>query len=88
MLGKQVTSFEQAVEYVREKIKFKEKAASKVEAAKAGGGSATRGRQGNKQPQKPNIPIIQDAAQGAKLTNEELDAMRKRAQKLDERLNR
>jgi replication initiation and membrane attachment protein len=87
MLGKQVISYEQAVEYVREKIRFKEKAASKVEAAKVGGGSATRGRQGNKQ-QKPNIPIIQETAQGAKLTSEELDAMRKRAQKLDERLNR
>jgi replication initiation and membrane attachment protein len=88
MLGKQVASYEQAVEYVREKIRFKEKAASKVEAAKAGGGSATRGRQGKQGSQKPNIPIVQNTSQASRLTGEELEAMRKRAQKLDEKLNR
>lgn len=85
MLGKQIASYEQAVEYVREKIKFKEKAASKAEAAKAGGGAATRGRQGK---QKPHIPIIQDTAKSARLTDEELEAMRRKAQKLDEKFNR
>jgi replication initiation and membrane attachment protein len=71
---------------VREKLRYKEKAASKVEAAKAGGGSATRGRQGKQQ--KPQIPIIQDTAQPtAKLTEDELETMRKRAQRLDEKFN-
>jgi replication initiation and membrane attachment protein len=86
MLGKQVVSYEQAVDYVREKLRFKEKALSKVEAAKSGGGTATRGRQGSKQ--KPNIPIIQDSSQALRLTDEELEIMRKRAQKLDEKFNR
>jgi replication initiation and membrane attachment protein len=85
MLGKQVVSYEQAVEYIREKIRYKEKVASKVEAAKAGGNTATRGRQGK---QKPNIPIVQDVAQTTRITDEELETMRKRAQKLDEKFNR
>jgi replication initiation and membrane attachment protein len=86
MLGKQIATYEQAVEYVREKLRYKEKAASKVEAAKAGGSSATRGRQGKQQ--KPQIPIIQDTAQPtAKLTEDELETMRKRAQRLDEKFN-
>jgi replication initiation and membrane attachment protein len=87
MLGKQIATYEQAVEYVREKLRYKEKTASKVEAAKAGGSSATRGRQGKQQ--KPQIPIIQDTAQPtAKLTEDELETMRKRAQRLDEKFNR
>ncbi|MNI04560.1 hypothetical protein D3C73_574850 [compost metagenome] len=89
MLGKQITSYEQAVDYVREKIRYKEKTASKVEAAKAGGNAATRGRQGsNNKSQKPHIPIIQDIAKSAKLTEAELEAMRKRAQRLDDKFNR
>jgi replication initiation and membrane attachment protein len=86
MLGKQITTYEQAVEYVREKIRYKEKAASKVEAAKASGSAATRGRQGKQQ--KPNIPIIQDTSQAAKLTADELEAIRRTAQRLDEKFNR
>ena len=89
MLGKQIVTYEQAVEYVREKISYKQKAASKVEAAKAGGGSVTRGRQGKTQ--KPHIPIVvPDAgtAAASRLTDEELEAARRMAQKLDERFNR
>ncbi len=86
MLGKQIATYEQAVEYVREKQRYKEKAATKAAAAKAGGGTPTRGRQGAKQ--KPHIPIIKDTAQTSKLTDEELDAMRQRAKKLDDRFNR
>ncbi|MDQ0878220.1 replication initiation and membrane attachment protein [Paenibacillus sp. V4I3] len=89
MLGKQIVTYEQAVEYVREKISYKQKAASKVEAAKAGGGSVTRGRQGKTQ--KPHIPIVvPDAGTSAasRLTDEELEAARRMAQKLDERFNR
>ncbi|MCD1259775.1 helicase DnaB [Paenibacillus athensensis] len=87
MLGKQITTYEQAVEYVREKLRFKEKAASKAEAARAGGGGATRGRRGGIQ--KPQIPIIAEAAvSSARPTDEELQAMRRRAQMLDEKLNR
>ncbi|NOU99760.1 helicase DnaB [Paenibacillus planticolens] len=89
MLGKQIVTYEQAVEYVREKISYKQKAASKVEAAKAGGGSVTRGRQGKTQ--KPHIPIVvpdAGAAASSRLTEEELEAARRMAQKLDERFNR
>ncbi|UJF32269.1 replication initiation and membrane attachment family protein [Paenibacillus hexagrammi] len=89
MLGKQVLTYEQAVEYVREKIRFKQKAASKVEAAKAGGGSATRGRQGKQQ--KPQIPIVvhdTEAVASPTITAEELEAARRMAKKLDERFNR
>ncbi len=74
---------------VREKIIYKQKAASKVEAAKAGGGGGvTRGRQGKQQ--KPHIPIVvpDTGATSSKLTDEELEAARRMAQKLDERFNR
>ncbi|OAS18397.1 DnaD domain protein [Paenibacillus oryzisoli] len=89
MLGKQITTYEQAVEYVREKINYKQRAASKVESAKAGGGSATRGRQGKTQ--KPHIPIVlpdTGTTASTRLSAEELEAARRMAQKLDERFNR
>ncbi|MFC5447570.1 DnaD domain protein [Paenibacillus aestuarii] len=89
MLGKQISTYEQAVEYVREKISYKQKAASKVEAAKAGGGAVTRGRQGKTQ--KPHIPIVvpdEGNTASSRLTDEELEAARRMAQKLDERFNR
>ncbi|MEW9700726.1 helicase DnaB [Paenibacillus sp. SI8] len=89
MLGKQISTYEQAVDYVREKISYKMKAASKVEAAKAGGGAVTRGRQGKTQ--KPHIPIVvpdAGATASSRLTDEELEAALRKAQKLDERFNR
>ncbi|RTE08813.1 DnaD domain protein [Paenibacillus whitsoniae] len=89
MLGKQIQTYEQAVDYVREKMSFRQKAASKVEEAKSGGGAATRGRQGKTQ--KPRIPMVTQNAETAaatRLTAEELEAARRMAQKLDERLNR
>lgn len=88
MLGKQILTYEQAVEYVREKISYKQKAASKVEAAKSGG-SATRGRQGKTQ--KPHIPIAVPDAEtvaSSRLSEEEMEAARRMARKLDERFNR
>lgn len=88
MLGKQILTYEQAVEYVREKISYKQKAASKVEAAKTGG-SATRGRQGKTQ--KPHIPIAvpdADTVASSRLSEEEMEAARRMARKLDERFNR
>ncbi len=66
MLGKQVNTYEQAVEFVRERTRYKDKAAN-------GGASAGKSR-GRK---KPAIPFVQDTAvsQTNKLTREELDQM-------------
>jgi len=88
MLGKQVATYEQAVEYVREKLRFKEKAASKAEAARAGGGGATRGRRGGIQNQKPQIPIIAETASATLISDEEMQEMRRLARELDEKFNR
>lgn len=85
MLGKQITTYEQAVEYVREKNAYKEKLANKGNVEKVDTSATSKGKNSK---MKPQIPIIQHSAATAKLTDEELDAMRKRAKKLDEKLNR
>lgn len=85
MLGKQITTYEQAVEYVREKVAYKEKLVLKGNAEKADTTVSSRGKSSK---MKPQIPIIQNSSATAKITDEELDAMRKRAKKLDEKLNR
>ncbi len=85
MLGKQITTYELAVHYVREKIAYKAKVASKVDIEFVQKNQSNRSKP-NKQ--KPQIPVIQNQPQTNKLTDEELDAMRRRAKKLDEKFNR
>ncbi|ARF67537.1 helicase DnaB [Paenibacillus larvae subsp. pulvifaciens] len=84
MLGKQILTYEQAVEYVRERQRYKEQAAAKAAAAKnkGRGGRNTRGQ--TKQ-QKPQIPIVQPAVQQAELTDEELQRIIQKARRLDEK---
>jgi replication initiation and membrane attachment protein len=78
MLGKQVSSYEQAVQYVREQLEYKEKAAAK--STKKTAGRSARGQGTSK---KPNIPIIEPAQEDAPPTEEEFEAMRRKALKLD-----
>ncbi|MGW9126774.1 helicase DnaB [Paenibacillus chitinolyticus] len=88
MLGKQIASFEQAVEYVRQRLQFRQQAAAKAAAAKASGGYAGKGkaRTAGKQ-MKPQIPIVQNKGQTSRVTEEELEAMLRKAKKLDEMFN-
>lgn len=76
MLGKHISTYEQAVDYIREVAKYKEKAASAKGTGTRSGGSRARGKQ------KPVIPSIGDMPPDV-VTPEELEEMRKLAQKLD-----
>ncbi|MFH5181981.1 hypothetical protein ACHHV8_04730 [Paenibacillus sp. TAB 01] len=82
MLAKQVGTYEQAVQYIREQTKYKE---SKTPARNSRGtsaagtrGSGTRGKQ-----QKPVLPIVEDKPAANARSAEEREAMRRRAQLLD-----
>jgi replication initiation and membrane attachment protein len=79
LLGKQVTTYEQAVQYVREQLAYRARTAAKSDKRKsAGTGSYPRS-----QTKKPNIPIIQNVPDDPLPTEEEFAAMRRKAQKLD-----
>lgn len=82
MLGKQVESYEQAVQYIREQLEYKKRAASgkKTKTTSAGMGNSTKPGTAR---QKPNIPIIQSATPEEPVTDEEFEAIRRKAQKLD-----
>lgn len=81
MLGKQVSTYEQAVEYIREMRRYKQEAAAKA-ALRSSGGKGRGGKTG-----KPKIPIITDKPQRVKrLTEAEIEAMRRKALKLDGKL--
>ncbi|MED4609266.1 MULTISPECIES: DnaD domain protein [Paenibacillus] len=84
MLGKQVGSFEQAVRYVREQMAYSEKkTAQGTQGAYRGGsgGTAKSGRGGARQ--KPLIPIVPDSAPSKPRSDEEREALRRKAQQLD-----
>jgi replication initiation and membrane attachment protein len=87
MLGKQVNSYEAAVDYVRERMRYMEKAAAQAASIKSGGGKGRAGSAGGAgKSAKPHIPIIQDASKPTgKLTEEELNEIRLEAKKLDEK---
>jgi replication initiation and membrane attachment protein len=85
MLGKQVTSYEQAVEYIREKIRFKAEGGasgtgkrtggggySNSDAGTRGGGSGTRGGRGKP---KPVIPVVTDKPGRKQLSDAEMEAI-------------
>jgi replication initiation and membrane attachment protein len=84
MLGKQVSTFEQAVQYIREYAKFKERQSGKAAAA-GSGGSARSGRGSSRQPQKPALPIVGDNTPSKQLTASEREELRRKARQLDSR---
>ncbi len=83
MLGKQVGSFEQAVQYVREQMEYSEKKARAAKPAFGGSSSGTsRGRSGARQ--KPVIPVVQDGTKSSRvLSAAEREELRRKALLLD-----
>ncbi|WP_314589597.1 DnaD domain protein [Paenibacillus terrigena] len=85
MLMKQITTYELAVQHIRDQSQFKQRLEQERTSKSAASGS--RGRSGSgysrSAKQKPSIPIIQDVPQGMTVTPEELEEMRKVARKLD-----
>ncbi|PZE21322.1 helicase DnaB [Paenibacillus xerothermodurans] len=78
MLAKQVSTYEQAVQYIREQAKYKEGRST----ARGTGSRSGAGGRGIKQ--KPMLPIVEDKASSPmSRTAEEREAMRRRAQLLD-----
>lgn len=100
VLGKQIGSYEQAVDYIREKARYKARMAGTGAGGRKGGDSrraessaASRnsgsaagagGRGGGKQ--KPVIPVIGDKPGRKPLSEEELEEARRLAKKLDGKL--
>ncbi|MDF2938981.1 MAG: replication initiation and rane attachment protein DnaB/DnaD family [Paenibacillaceae bacterium] len=94
LLGKQVGTYEQAVDYIREKARYKAKAGAKrkdegmaaaagVPAGRAAAGGARGARGGGKQ--KPVIPVALDKPGGRKqLSDEEMEAIIKKASRWEE----
>ncbi|CAG7647316.1 helicase DnaB [Paenibacillus allorhizosphaerae] len=83
MLGKQVSSFEQAVTYIREQMMYQEKKSSRGTQQSAAGYGKAGSRGGVRGRQKPVIPIVQDAPSARQRTAAEREALRKKAQQLD-----
>jgi replication initiation and membrane attachment protein len=94
LLGKQVGTYEDAVEYIREKARYKAKAGARrkddgVAAAagapgKTAASGASRGARGGGK-QKPVIPVALDKAGGRKqLSDEEMEAIIKKASRWEE----
>lgn len=75
MLGKHIATYEQAVEYIRAKMRYKARAAAKQETAGYVSKGSGRGRQ------KPVIPVIKDKPARKPLTEEEMDAIIRKAKK-------
>lgn len=82
MLGKQVLTYEQAVEYTRDRAKLKERTESAAGGKGGSGGRASGGRGRGKQ--KPALPTVKSGGKaGTKLSAEEFEEMVKWAEKLD-----
>ncbi|UUZ89819.1 hypothetical protein LJK87_27660 [Paenibacillus sp. P25] len=83
MLGKQVSTFEQAVQYIREQAKYTERKTTGTRAPR--GRRQEAARTGPRQ--KPAIPVVQNAPGPARQRSEaEREALRKKAQQLDGKL--
>ncbi|MCL6457237.1 MAG: DnaD domain protein [Gorillibacterium sp.] len=80
MLGKQVATYEQAVDYVNEKARLK--ARGKEPAKAAGGRTGTGASAGRRGRQKPPLPTVTNAP-GKAVTPEEFNEMWKRAERMD-----
>jgi len=91
MNGKQATTYEAAVSYIRGRIKGRELAAAKGREASSRAGAGKPRAAGGKgaAAQKPRIPIAASGATGGKAAPSaaELEEMRKLARKLDEHFN-
>ncbi|MDB5052635.1 MAG: replication initiation and rane attachment protein DnaB/DnaD family [Bacilli bacterium] len=82
LLGKQIITYEQAVGYVRDKAKYREQAAARSTTG-ADRGAYSKTRNANAGKQKPKISIIADGPVSKPLSNEQIEAIRQRARKLD-----
>lgn len=81
LLGKQIRTYEQAVDYIRDKMNYKQEAERK-----RSGRKPTGGWKGSKAKAKPNIPVITGKPAAKKLSQAELEAIRQKAMKLDGKL--
>lgn len=91
LLGKQIATYEQAVEYIREKAQYKAKAGARrrEENAPSGTGqgkSASGGARGAARggKQKPVIPVALDKPGRKQLSDEEMEAIIKKASRWEE----
>ncbi|WP_409347275.1 helicase DnaB [Paenibacillus sp. MBLB4367] len=83
MLGKQIVSYEQAVDYIREKMRFREQAAARAAQEKdRRPGYSQRGTRGGGK-QKPQIPMVANEPNDTPVTQEELEEIRRKAQRLE-----
>jgi replication initiation and membrane attachment protein len=82
LLGKRILTYEQAVEYVRDKAKYKEHAARNAAGTGNERGTYNKSRS-NTAKQKPRIPIIAEVPKAAPLSNEKWEEMQRMARILD-----
>jgi replication initiation and membrane attachment protein len=82
LLGKRIITYEQAVEYVRDKAKYREQAARNAAGTGTERGTYNKSRN-NTTKQKPKISIIADVPKAAPLSNEKREAMQRMARILD-----
>lgn len=81
MLLKQINTYEQAVQYIRDQSKVKEKVREKANGTAAGGGRArTYGNRGAKP--KPEIPIVERTGPETAVSEEELAELIKMAERM------
>lgn len=85
MLAKQVGSFEQAVQYIRDQMKYQErKTAAKAVPASGGSTGGYRGARAGGGRQKPVLPVVENTP-GKVLSETEREELRRKARMLDER---
>lgn len=82
MLGKLIGTYEQAVEYVRERERYKNRAAVRKEAKEPA--RRTEPRSGTKTRTKPQIPLAEHPGHARKLTEEEMEAIIRKASMWEE----
>jgi replication initiation and membrane attachment protein len=82
MLGKQVATYEQAVDYVKEKALFKQRSKETIKTGGSSGRGRSTGGGGRRGAQKPTLPTVTNAPAKA-VTPEEFDEMWRRAERMD-----
>ncbi|WP_068783357.1 DnaD domain protein [Paenibacillus phocaensis] len=80
MLLKQISTYEQAVQYIRDQSKVKEKVKEKSAGAAGGGRARSYGSRGTKP--KPEIPIVERASAEAAVSEEEFAELIKMAERM------
>ncbi|WP_377468287.1 helicase DnaB [Paenibacillus chartarius] len=88
MMHKKIETYEQAVDYVRERLTLKQKLEEKDKAASAGGRGRGRsaGGAGAAGKAKPQIPVVKNG-QGTAVSPERLEELLREAEKLDKKFN-